>query len=198
MFEFIRSQIITTNRPPTIREIGKKFGMRSTGSVRDVLKALSKKGFIQKDEGVSRGIRIKAGPGPLSGEIVELPVVGRVAPGTSIDAYQNIEETLKIDRSMVPEGNIFVVKVKDSSMAQAGVDNGDYAFVRRQPTCRAGQIVAILLDDEVTLREFSRSPEGTGEIRLTAKNKRSKPVTIDPESFRVAIQGVLIGVFRRF
>lgn len=195
VFEFIRSQIVETNRPPTIREIGTEFSMSSTGSVRDVLRALAKKGFIQKDSGVSRGIRIKAGPGPLSGEIVELPVIGRIAAGTPIDAYQNIEETLKLDKSMVPDGDIFVVKVKGDSMKDAGINDGDFAFVRRQPTCRPGQIVAALIDEEVTLKEFSR--KGT-KIHLLSRNKKFKPIIVDPERFKTSILGILVGVYRRF
>jgi len=195
VFDFIRSQIIQFNRPPTIREIGQQFSMRSTGSVRDVLRALSKKGFIQKDPGVSRGIRIKAGPGPLSGDIVEVPVIGKIAAGTPIDAYENIEETLKLDRSLVPDGDVFVVKVKGTSMVDAGIKDGDFAFVRRQPTCRQGQIVAALIDDEVTLKEFSRKGS---EIHLMPKNDKFKPIVVDPLRFKTSILGVLVGVFRQF
>ena len=195
VFEFIKSQIIETNRPPTIREIGKQFGMRSTGSVRDVLRALARKGFIEKDEGVSRGIRIKAGPGPLSGAIVELPVIGKIAPGTSVDSYQNVGETIKVDRSMVPEGRIIAMKVRDNAMARAGVNKGDYAFVRRQATCRAGQIVAVVLGDAVELREFSRKGD---RIHLSAKGAKVKPAVLSAAGFKAAIAGVLVGVFRRF
>jgi repressor LexA len=195
VFDFIRSHIVRSNRPPTIREIGSEFGMRSTGSVRDVLAALARKGFIAKDPGVSRGIRIKAGPGPVSGDIVELPVIDRVASGTAIDAYRDASETLKIDRSMVPEGDIFVVKVKDDSMAQAGIHDGDCAFVRRQPTCRPGRIVAALVGDEVVLREFTRKGS---EIHLLPKNRRYKPTVVGLENFKSAILGVVVGVYRRF
>lgn len=195
VFDFIRSQIVKTNRPPTIREIGKEFDMKSTGSVRDVVRALAKKGFIEKDPGVSRGIRIKKGPGPLSGEIVELPVVGKIAPGAPIGAYESVSETLKLDKSMVPDGEIFVVKVKDKSMVEAGITGGDYAFVRRQATCRLGQIVAAVLKDEITLKEFSRQGN---KIRLLSKSRKFKPVVMDPERFKGAILGVLVGVYRRF
>ncbi len=195
VFDFIKDQIISSNRPPTIREIGKEFSMRSTGSVRDVLRALAKKGFIYKDSGVARGIRIKVGPGPLSGNLVELPVIGKIAAGVPIDAYENVEETLKIDKSMVPDGEIFVVKVKGDSMRDAGIGSGDYAFIRKQPTCRPGQIVAVLLDEEVTLKEFSRK---NNKVCLLPRNKRYKPIVVDPAKFKTAILGVLTGVFRRF
>ncbi len=195
VFDFIRSQIVSTNRPPTIREIGMEFNMSSTGSVRDVLRALVKKGFIQKDAHVSRGIRIKRGPGPLSGEIIEVPVVGKIAAGSHISAYENVGESLKIDKNMVPEGDVFVVRVKGKSMIEAGIDNADYAFIRRQSTCRPGQIIAVLLDDEVTLKEFTRMGE---KITLRPRNKRFKTLVMDPKKFRKAILGVLVGMYRRF
>jgi repressor LexA len=195
VFDYIRAEIVKKNRPPTIREIGGEFGMNSTGSVRDVLRALVKKGFVEKDPGISRGIRIKVGPGPVSGEIVELPVIGKITAGTPVYDYQNIEETLKLDKSMVPEGEIFVVKVGDDSMTGASIDDGDYAFIRRQPTCRSGQIVAVVLDDKITLKEFAKKG---GKIHLLAKNKRYKPVIIDPGKFSATILGVLVGAYRRF
>lgn len=195
VFEFIKVHIVRNNRPPTIREIGKEFAMNSTGSVRDVLRALVKKGFIEKDPGVSRGIRIKVGPGPISGEIVDLPVIARITPGIPIYDYQNFEETLKVDSSLVPKGDIFAIKVRDDSMADAGITEGDYAFVRRQPTCRPGHVVAVVLDNKVELREFSKKGR---QIHLIAKTKRYKPVSLDPEKFRAAILGVLVGIFRRF
>ena len=195
VFEFIRSQIITKNRPPTIREIGIEFNMSSTGSVRDVIRSLARKGFIHRDENISRGIRIKAGPGPLSGEIVELPVIGKISAGSPITAYKNIEETIKVDKSMLPEGDIFVVKVKGKSMMEAGINDGDYAFIRRQPTCRPGQIVAVIIDDEVTLKEFSRKGD---EIHLLPKNKNFDPIIIDLKRFKTLILGVLVSVYRIF
>ena len=195
VFEFIRSQIVQSGRPPTIREIGGHFSMSSTGSVRDVLVALIKKGFIDRDSGVSRGIRIKVGPGPLTGNIVDLPVISRVAPGTTINAYQNFDKTLKIDKSMVPDGEIFVVKVKGEALAQAGIGGGDYAFVRLQPACRPDQIVAVLLGDKVVLREFSKKGD---RIRLLPKGPKAKPVELKPEAFKEALLGVLVGVYRRF
>ena len=195
VFDFIKDQIIENNRPPTIREIGRRFGMRSTGSVRDVLRALTKKGFIEKDEGVSRGIRIKRGPGPLAGEIVAVPVIGKIAAGAPIDAYENIEEVIRLDRSVVPEGEVFVVRVRGDSMKDAGIHDGDYAFIKKQPTCRQGQIVAVLLDDEVTLKEFSKKGN---KIYLLPKNKRYKPILVEPDKFKASILGVLTGVFKRF
>jgi repressor LexA len=195
IFDFIRSEIIKTNRPPTIREIGREFSMSSTGSVRDVLRALVKKGFIQKDSNISRGIRIKRGPGPLSGEIVEVPVIDRIAPGTLLSAFENVAHTLMLDKSMVPDGEVFMVKAKGDSMADVGIRDGDSALVRRQSTCRRGQVVAILQGEEVLLREFSRKGD---RITLRPRNKRFKPRVMDYEKFRAVILGVLAGIYRRF
>lgn len=195
VFEFIRSQIIEMNRPPTIREIGDEFGFKSTGSVRDVLRALAKKGFIEQDPGRARGIRIKAGPGPLSGNMVEVPVVGKVTSKESMDNYENVEEALKLDKSMVPEGRIFAVKVEGNSLINAGINDGDYAFVRKQSTCRAGQIIAVLLKDEVALREFSKKGN---IIHLQPKDKRHKPIATNTKKLKTMLLGVLIGAYRRY
>jgi repressor LexA len=195
IFDFIRSQIVRTNRPPTIREIGREFNMSSTGSVRDVLRALVKKGFIQKDSHISRGIRIKRGPGPLSGEIVEVPVINKIQPGTPVGAFANVAHTIMIDKSLVPDGDVFVVKVKGDSMTGAGIHNGDSAFVRKQSTCRQGQVVAILHNEEIRLREFSRKGN---KITLRPRSKRLKATVIDADKFRTTILGALVGVYRRF
>jgi repressor LexA len=195
VFDFIRSQIVKTNRPPTMREIGREFDMSSTGSVRDVLRALVKKGFIQKDSHVSRGIRIKRGPGPLSGDIVEVPVVETITPGTPVSALDNIEHTFMIDKSMLPEGEVFAVKVKGDSMAEAGIRDGDSAFVRRQSTCRPGHIVAVASEGKITFREFSRKGD---RITLRPANRRLKAAVMDAKKFGAAILGVLAGIYRRF
>lgn len=195
VFEFIKSQIVETNRPPTLREMCAEFGLSSTGSARDVLRALVKKGYIEKEPHVSRGIKIKKGPGPISGNIVELPVVSRVKPGAPITSYENAEETLKVDRSMVPEGKIFAVKAKDNSMIEAWIGDGDYAFVKMQLTCRQGQIVAVALGDEVKLKEFSRKGN---MVILFSKGKKSKQTTLDNKRFKAALLGVVVGVYRRY
>lgn len=195
VFEFIKSQIVETNRPPTLREMCAEFGMSSTGSVQDVVRALIKKGYIEKEPHVSRGIKIKKGPGPISGNIVELPVVSRVKPGAPITLYENAEEILKVDRSMVPEGVIFAVKVKDNSMIEACIGDGDYAFVKTQLTCRQGQIVAVTLSDEVKLKRFSRKGN---KVVLLSKGKKLKQTTLDNKRFKAALLGVVVGVYRRY
>jgi repressor LexA len=194
VFEFIKSQIVQTNRPPTIREIGNHFNMRSTGSVRDVLRALAKKGFIDKDPNVSRGIRIKVGPGPLAGEIVELSVINEIAPGSSLEAYENIEDSVKLNKSMLPDGETFVVRVRDNSMTQANINKGDYAFVRRQPTCRSSQIVAVALGGKISLRKFSKKGNS---VVLLSNDKKPKPIEIASHEFSSMLLGVLVAVFRR-
>lgn len=134
---YIEQYIASQGYPPTIREIGDRFEITAKGAY-DHLKAIEKKGYIKCEKNRSRAIeliRTSEGATPVStSEIVNVPLVGRVAAGLPITAEENIEEYLAFPKSMLPEDNVFALRVAGDSMKDAGILDGDIAVVKKQET----------------------------------------------------------------
>ena len=199
VFEFIAGCLRADGRPPTVREIGDKFSLRSTGSVRSYLEALEKKGYIARQASISRGITVikpEARPAPGRRETRQIPVVGRVAAGPPILAVEDVEEVLELDRDLVPSGGeLFALRVNGDSMINAGIHDGDYVFVRRQQAADRGDIVVAIVEGEATVKIYQPS---NGKIRLLPANDSLKPTTIDPAESDFMIVGKVTGMMRRF
>ncbi len=193
--------------PPTIREIGEEFGIRSTNGVNDHLKALERKGCLSRGEQQSRSLvptpsgRLLLGLGASKGANGTLPVplVGRVAAGAPLLAEENLEELLHIDGALLPPGaagqELFALRIKGDSMTGDGILDGDLVFVRRQSAARRGEIVVALIENEATCKRYY--PEGN-RIRLQPSNPRLEPIFVASGDHReMAILGVVVGVFRK-
>ena len=217
---FIQRYIETQGYPPTIREIGTAFGIRSTNGVNDHLKALERKGYVARGELKSRALTVLDGgrsatggtasqrsvpgraPGrfalqPAGGDVVEVPVVGKVAAGAPILAQENITDTVRIDSFLLgPEARrVFALKVSGDSMIGDGILDGDYIFVKKQMQAHAGDIVVALIEDEATVKRYY--PEGD-RIRFQPSNPRLKPIYVHRDEFReTQIIGLVVGVYRR-
>ena len=187
--------------PPTVREIGAAFGMRSTGSVRTHLQALRRKGWLgEKRPGRHRGmgvlhsrLRIEKTP-PRGGGLRQVPILGRVAAGPLLLAEENLEGSLSLDPALLPRsGEVFALRVRGDSMVGAGILDGDLALVRRQETAEAGEIVVAMLDGEATVKRFR--PEGD-RIVLEPENPALRPIVVEPGSGEFRILGRLAGVVR--
>jgi repressor LexA len=178
--------------PPTIRELCDYFGFKSLNTAHFHLRSLEKKGYIQVHPGKGRGITLP-GARPLSER--QIPVVGRVAAGMPILAVENIEEFLGIDRRFFGAEECFAVQVKGASMVDAHIQDGDYVIIKIQDQAQNGDIVAALIEDDVTLKYFYRTRK---QIRLKSANP-VYPMLIfkkrDPRSFRIL--GVMAGLVRK-
>ncbi|UCC45450.1 MAG: repressor LexA, partial [Candidatus Zixiibacteriota bacterium] len=130
---FIRDTVVGGGHPPTIREIGKRFGIRSTNGVRTHLTALINKGYIRKQEFISRGIELVS---EVTREIGRVPLVGAVPAGVPIDAVENVEGEFALDLSFLPKGDVFSLKVHGDSMRDAGILDGDMVVVQKQSVAR--------------------------------------------------------------
>jgi repressor LexA len=215
ILSFIKKSILDQGYPPTIREIGEHFGIRSTNGVNDHLKALERKGYLLRGELKSRALsvieggRSGAAPGRFSklgrreltpaggGEVIEVPVVGRVAAGAPILAQENITDHVRIDSMLVGDAGkkVFALRVSGDSMIGDGILDGDYIFVRKQLQAPSGEIVVAMIEDEATVKRFY--PEGE-RIRFQPSNPRLKPIYVNREDFReTQIIGVVVGVFRK-
>ena len=193
--------------PPTLREIGEHFGIRSTNGVNDHLKALEKKGYLRREDLKSRALRPvnPAAPGTLgnvmplaqaAGESCEIPILGQVAAGQPILAVENVEDTVRVDRFFV--GNhqgVFGLRIVGESMIDDGIFNGDYVFVKKTSSADRGDIVVAMIEGEATVKRYY--PEGD-KIRFQPANETMEPIYVHKSEFRsVDIIGVVVGVYRR-
>lgn len=186
IYDFLRDKIINRGYGPTVREIGLHFGIRSPNGVMCHLKALEKKGFIQRESHMSRAIQLSNPPQPKT----SLPLHGVIAAGTPILAMQQDE---RIDFSgLFNSEDHFCLRVKGESMIEDQIAEGDYVVVRKQAECSDGDIVVALVDgEEATLKRFYRE---TNRVRLEPANKGMRPIF----SNRVQVLGVVTGVIRQY
>lgn len=208
IFTYIQSRI-KEGYPPTIREIGSKFGF-SEKAAHDHLNALEKKKYIGREEGKPRAISILKEADPkletskwLEGQnanpvlaevprdIIEIPIFGRVAAGTPLLASQNIEGTLPIPTRMVNNHECFALRIIGSSMIGAGILEGDFVIVRRQANADPGDIVVALVNDEATVKRFYMDGE---QVRLQPENPAIEPSLFNTND--VMILGKVIGLHR--
>ncbi|MBN1841864.1 MAG: transcriptional repressor LexA [Deltaproteobacteria bacterium] len=178
--------------PPTIRELCDHFGFKSLNTAHFHLRSLKKKGYIHIHPGKGRGITL-----PEARRLPErkIPVVGRIAAGLPILALENIEDFLGIDKGFFCTEKSFAVQVKGDSMVDAHIQDGDYVIIRIQNQAQNGDIVAALIDDEVTLKYFYRRKR---QIRLESANPKYPPLIFnkgDTRSFRIL--GVMAGLVRK-
>jgi len=197
VLEFIGQSIEQRGYPPTLREIGEHMGIRSTNGVNDHLKALEKKGYLEREDLKSRALRpISAeGAGP-TGQMVDVPILGRVAAGEPILAIEQAEDTVKVDRFFLGTNReVFALKVKGDSMIEAGIFDGDFIFVRKQLTAQKGDIVVAMIGDEATVKYFH--PEAD-QIVFKPANHRLQPIIVRRREWKsVNLIGLVVGVYRR-
>jgi repressor LexA len=193
IYSYIKEFILLHKFPPTIREIGEKFDIKSTNGVRDSLLSLEKKGLIKKFSRQARSIELLQGP-QLLASAVYVPLIGRIAAGTPILAEENVEDTLAMDKALLPRsGQIFALRVQGDSMTGDGILSEDLAIIRMQKNAERGQIIAAIIDGETTLKHYYPAENG---IELKASNPAYSPIIIgEGENFSIA--GILAGIIRK-
>lgn len=193
VLEYIRETVRHQGRAPTHEEISRHFGWKSTNSARTHIRLLIKKGLLEKDGGLARGVRLPSGP-PTSRPVREVPVLGRVAAGLPIEAVENPDGAVGVDAELFPDEALFALRVKGASMINAGIHEGDIALVRQVEEAEEGDIVVALVDGEATVKRFYRKPGG---VVLRAENP------LFPDRFisrgqEFSLAGVVVGLVRRF
>ena len=180
--------------PPTVRELSSRFGFNPSTVFRH-MRALERKGYLRREGSGARAIVLTEFVTGRSGysDVVEIPVLGRIAAGAPLLAEENIEETITIERRMVGSGKIFFLKVTGDSMTGDHILDGDYVMVRPQPTAEQGEIVAALIGDEATVKRFYRR---SNHLLLAPSNPRYSPLRLDGDEVRII--GKVVGVLRRF
>jgi len=187
IYEFIRQKIRERGYGPTVREIGRQFGIQSPNGVVCHLKALEKKGLIRREPHMSRAIQLAADPVWEKG----LPLAGYISAGSLVEAVEQ-DERVDFEEVFRPgQQELFVLRVHGDSMIEDQIADGDYVIVRKQKTARKGQIVVALTDEnEATLKRWY--PE-KNRIRLEPANSSMKPIYV--KSARVL--GVVVGLVRK-
>ena len=201
ILEFITQSIRERGYPPTLREIGLQFGIRSTNGVNDHLRALEKKGHLQREDLKSRALRPVGPKGPVRSasrdeDLVEVPLIGRVAAGAPLLAVENVEDTVKVDRFFIGQTKeVFALRVKGDSVIEDGIFDGDYIFVRKQLQANRGDTVVAMINDEATVKRYY--PEGE-TIRFQPANAAMQPILVRKRDFKaVNLIGIVVGVYRR-
>ena len=191
ILDFIISAIRTRGFPPTLREIGSQFGIRSTKGVNDHLAALERKEKIRRQKDLSRAIEVVGMPAGEhdSGETV--PILGRIAAGTPL-AVEDAEGSLVLDRSLTHGDKNFLLRIHGDSMIQAHICDGDLVLVRPQDRADPGEIVAVWVDDEATVKRYYHDGRW---IRLEPANDTMEPIIV-PADAPVRILGKVVAVIR--
>jgi len=199
VLDFIRKMIENKGLPPTIREIGERFKITSTNGVRAILCALSKKGYIRRKPLVSRGIEL-AKKAKASFDLaresayVSVPLVGRIAAGLPTLAVENIEGSIAVDRSFLPGGDVFSLRVEGESMKDSGIVDGDYVLARAQSIAEKGDIVVAVIGEEATVKRYVPQKN---RVKLEPANPAFKSIVVDQKSPEFRIAGKVIGLLRR-
>ena len=194
VLETIRAWIRERGYPPTIRELGAKLGIKSLRGVTTHLDAIAKKGFLKR-EPRARSISLLDVVAPFE-QAVRVPVLGRIRAGEPALALEQVDSHLVVDGTWLGPAasgvEHFALKVSGESMVNAGILEGDFVIVRRQPAAENGQIVVALLGDEATVKRFYKEEDA---IRLQPEHPTMEAIRI-PKHQPLTILGVVVAVFR--
>ncbi len=198
VLDYIRATVDARGYPPSVREIGEALGLSSPSTVHSHLSGLVAAGLIRKDPSKPRAIEVlehdpvKASTPVTDDRLRDVPLVGRIAAGSPILAEEDIEEVFPLPTDLVGNEPVFMLRVKGDSMIEAGILDGDYVVVRRQPEAHNGEIVAALVNgEEATVKRFERSG---GKVRLISENPAYEPMEFTDG---VEVIGKTVSVFRK-
>ena len=191
ILEYIKAEILNRGYPPAVREICEAVKLKSTSSVHAHLETLEKNGYIRRDPTKPRAIEIVDENFNLTRrEMVNVPIVGKVAAGEPILAVENIENYFPIPAEFMPNAQSFLLKVKGDSMINAGIFDGDQVLVKQQSSAENGDMVVALVEDAATVKTFYKED---GYYRLQPENDEMDPILVHGN---LQILGKVFGVFR--
>ncbi len=198
IIEYIATSVRRSGYPPSVREIAAAVGLASTSAVHHHLSALEREGLLERDATQSRALRLKpaallgnGGTDILGPDERRYPILGEIAAGGPIEAYQDASETISIPDMINVSAATYVLRVRGDSMVDAHIMDGDLVVIREQQTAQDGDIVVAQVEENaVTLKRFFKERD---RVRLQPANDRYEPQYYDA----VRIQGKLVGVIRR-
>lgn len=188
IYKYIVDCVTTDGFSPSVRDICKALGIKSTSTVHLYIERLKDKGYLKKSDNISRSLR------PNSSETVyRVPIVGKVTAGLPITAIENNEGYYSFfsDGVSYDSDSLFALKVSGRSMIEAGIMDGDIVIVEKTPVAENGQIVVAMVDDSATVKTFYKE---NGKYRLQPENRTMEPIIVD----EVYILGKVIASFRYY
>jgi repressor LexA len=190
----IRDWVVRYGYSPSTRQIGDAVGLRSSSTVSRHLASLEEKGFLRRNDVVSRAIDVRAflrepATREQSGDSVSVPVVGDIAAGIPIAAEEHVDDMLTLPRELTGRGNVFGLRVRGESMIDAAICDGDIVVVRQQHEAHSGQIVAAMIDGEATVKVYRRR---NGHVTLEPRN----PAYADIDGDNAVVLGIVVSVLR--
>lgn len=185
IYEYLKDRV-QYGLPPSVREICKATGLKSTSTVHLHLKTLEDLGYIRREAGLNRAIHIEGAE-----QVSRVPILGRVTAGVPILAVEEVEGYLPLVGHRYPEKELFALRVQGDSMKNAGILDGDYIIAHRQDAAENGQIVVALIDDEATVKRIFFEQE---YIRLQPENPAFSPIF----SQSALVLGRVISVYRYY
>lgn len=189
IFEFICDTMREQNRPPTVREIAQHFDFQSPKAATDHLDALERKGYIRRRNRKARNIEIREELSPQG-----IPLVGKIAAGSPILAVENLEGSLSTTHLFKAHEKTFALEVEGESMTGAGILPGDFVIVDGKGRARNGQIGAVRIGDEATVKRIFLTK---GQVRLKSENPKFQDIVVDKNSPEFTIYGPVVGVMRK-
>ena len=206
LLNFIHDRLSATGVSPSFDEMREALDLKSKSGVHRLISALEERQFIRRLPNRARALEVvrmpeiavaPAQPRPVvpaaANDTIEIPLHGRIAAGTPIEALQGTEG-FAVPAALLGPGEHYALEVSGDSMVEEGILDGDYALIRKVDTARDGEIVVALIDDEeATLKTYRREGQ---MIRLDPANRSYEPQRYDEG--RVSIQGRLAGLIRRY
>jgi len=187
VMDYIRKFSEENGYTPSVREIGKECGIKSTATVHSYLEKLQTKGYLSKATNKKRSVSLAKSSG------VNIPLIGTVTAGQPIFAYENYEDYYTFPAGEFRGDDLFMLRVEGTSMIDAGIMNGDKIIVRRQQTAENGEIVVALVEDSATVKRFFRRD---GQIVLHPENEALSDMIF--EDGQVSILGKVVGLIRNY
>ena len=187
VMDYIRKFSEENGYTPSVREIGKECGIKSTATVYSYLQKLQDKGYLNKATNKKRSVTLAKSSG------VSIPLIGTVTAGQPIFAYENYEDYYTFPCGEFKGDDLFMLRVQGTSMIDAGIMNGDKIIVRRQQTAENGEIVVALVEDSATVKRFYHR---NGQIILHPENEALSDMIF--EEGQVAILGKVVGLMRNY
>ena len=192
VYHYLLDFLAENTYQPSIREIGKRFRIKSTKTVSDLLQSLAAKGFIERDPSRSRGVRLIGYPGPVATQPV--PFYGKIHAGEPSLLPEHREGYITMDRRFVPDDQAFFMKIKGDSMVGRGINDGDFVMVTPSATAKDGDVIAARLGEEATVKTLTHDDE---KVVLKPANPSEREIVVS-EKDDFGVLGVVCGIFRPF
>jgi len=191
---FIQTRQRDGGLTPTLDEISAHFGFSSANAAREHLRLIQKKGYLQREAGKSRAIRVARGAKSRKVDVIRVPLLGRIPAGEPSSAVEEIDEILPLPRAEFRGEKLFALRVRGESMIGAGILDGDIAVLDADREALDGDIAAVVLDEEATLKRLYHV---SGGLRLVAENPAFPDRNISRTSlFSIRVAGVFVGLLR--